>query len=86
MARLARLDLPDETIAVFQRDLNQILEAAATLQYVDTEGVEPTAHAAPSRNVVRADTVEEGLPREKVLSNGPEIVDGYFRVPRIMEE
>lgn len=85
VAHLARLALSEEEKEAFTRQLNAILEAADKLRELDTEGVEPTAYAVPMQNVFREDRVHASLPREKVLANAPDPVDGYFRVPRIME-
>jgi len=86
VAELARLALDDEEKELFCEQLGQILEYARELAAVDTEGVEPTVHAVELHNVLRADVVRPSLPREEVLANAPEVQDGYFRVPRILEE
>lgn len=85
-ARLARIDLSDDEIDVVHRQLDALLEQAGTLSEIDTEGVEPMAHGVLLTNVLRADAVRPSLPREKVLANAPEARDGYFYVPRILEE
>lgn len=86
VARLARLGLTEEEKERYQRDLSQILDAFDALRRVPTEGVEPTAHVVPLQNVLRADEVRPSMPREQVLANAPETRDGFFRVPRILEE
>lgn len=86
LARVARLGLTEEEKERLQQDLSQILRAFEGLRQVPTEGVEPTAHLVPLQNVLRADEVRPSLPREQVLANAPETRDGFFRVPRILEE
>lgn len=86
LARMARLGLTEEEKERLQRELSQILRAFEGLRQVPTEGVEPTAHLVPLQNVLRADEVRPSLPREQVLANAPETRDGFFRVPRILEE
>lgn len=86
LARMARLGLTEEEKERLQQDLSQILRAFEGLRQVPTEGVEPTAHLVPLQNVLRADEVRPSLPREQVLANAPETRDGFFRVPRILEE
>ncbi|MPN62212.1 Aspartyl/glutamyl-tRNA(Asn/Gln) amidotransferase subunit C [bioreactor metagenome] len=49
------------------------------------EGIEPTAHVLPLKNVMRADEAKPSLARELALSNAPEQENGYFKVPKIME-
>lgn len=85
VAHLARLKLSEEEKEAFTRQLNAILEAAGKLQELNTEGVEPTAYAIPMQNVFRPDEVRSSLPRELVLANAPDVVNGMFRVPKIME-
>lgn len=85
-AELGRLRLTDDEIEGYRSALSEILEAANRIQEVDTAQVEPAAHAVDSVNVYREDVPQPSLEREDVLQNGPHVVDGYFRVPRIMEE
>lgn len=86
VADMARLALSDEEIELFRVQLGSILEYAEAVNELDTEGVEPTAHAISVKNVLRDDTIRPSLPKEAVLANAPEAQEGYFRVPRIMEE
>lgn len=85
VARLARLELDDDEVALFARQLGAILEAFRRLQEVDTEGVDPTFYPLPLQNVLREDEVRPSMPREKVLANAPEREGDYFKVPRIVE-
>lgn len=86
VARLARLALTEEEKALFQEQLGAILEHVRALQEVDTEGVEPTPYAVQLTNVLRPDRVRPSMPREQALANAPQEMDGYFFVPRILEE
>jgi len=86
VALLARLELSEEEIERYTWELNRVLEHIEKLKELDTEGVEPTSHAVPLSNVFRPDEPGEPLPREEVLMNAPDAVDGYFRVPRVVEE
>ena len=86
VARLARLDLSDAERQRMQAELSQILEHADKIQELDLDKVEPTAHALPLRNVMRADEVRPSLSQERALANAPEVEDGRFKVPRIIED
>ena len=86
VARLARIALTEERLAEYGEQLTAILEAAEQVQALPTEGVEPTSHPLPFTNAFRADEVTGSLPREDVLAGAPETEDGYFRVPRILDE
>lgn len=85
VARLARLGLSDEELSNYQAQLGVILEHAAHVQELDTDGVEPTAHPLPMVNAFRADEVRPSLDRDEVLAQSPEHDDGYFRVPPHLE-
>lgn len=85
MARLARLALTEEEKALFQGQLERILEHAAKVTSLDTEGVPPTSHAIPLSNVFRSDEVEPSITQEEALASAPEAEAGHFRVPRILE-
>jgi len=84
VARLARLALSEEELALFTEQLGSILTHAADVESLDTAGIPPTAHPLPLANVFRDDTVHPGLDREAVLAAAPQAEDGLFRVPRIL--
>ena len=86
VARLARLTLTTEEKARIGEQLAKILTYIDTLNRLDTEGVEPTTHAVPVVNVMRDDEVGPCLPPDEALANAPDRVDGFFRVPRIIED
>jgi aspartyl-tRNA(Asn)/glutamyl-tRNA(Gln) amidotransferase subunit C len=86
VARLARLTLTTEEKARIGEQLTKILTYIDTLNRLDTEGVEPTTHAVPVVNVMRDDEVGPCLSPDEALANAPDRVDGFFRVPRIIED
>ncbi|HEU4481378.1 MAG TPA: Asp-tRNA(Asn)/Glu-tRNA(Gln) amidotransferase subunit GatC [Actinomycetota bacterium] len=86
VARLARLDLSEEERERMRAELTKILEHADQIQALDLDGVEPTSHAIPLRNVMRADEVRPSLEQAEALSNAPKSEDGRFLVPRIVED
>ena len=86
VAAQARLRLTEEELEKLSGQLSDILRMAAELKALDTEGVEPTAHGLPIYNVLRDDVPQRSMPREDVLAGAPEQQDGYFKVPRILEE
>jgi aspartyl-tRNA(Asn)/glutamyl-tRNA(Gln) amidotransferase subunit C len=85
VARLARLALTDDEIDRLTGDLAAVLDHAADVAALDLDGVPPTAHPLPLRNVLRADTVRPSLDRDEVLASAPVAEDGRFRVPRILD-
>ena len=86
VARLARLELSEADKERMRRELDSILSYIDKLRALDTEGVEPTAHAIPMTNVMRDDMPRPSLPQDVMLANAPERSGEFFRVPRIIEE
>ena len=86
VAKLARLDLPEDTIATYTGQLERILDYADQLQAVDTEGVPPTTRAVEVVNVTRADTVVPTEVREDLLDQAPQREGDFFRVPKILAD
>ena len=86
VAGLSRLAIPDTETDVYIAQLGGFLEYVENLKEIDTEGVAPTTYALPMQNVFREDVVKPSLDREAALSNAPMKEDGYFKVPRVLEE
>lgn len=86
VARLARLAVTEDEIEGFRKQLSDILNYIEKLNELDTAGIEPTSHVLEIRNVFREDEARSGLTTEQALSGAPEPWDGYFRVPKIIEE
>lgn len=83
---LARLELSGDEVAAMTDQLSQIVEYVEQLFEVDTEGVEPMAHAIELRNVFGEDVVDAGrtLLREEALANAPKHDDKGYRVPAVL--
>jgi aspartyl-tRNA(Asn)/glutamyl-tRNA(Gln) amidotransferase subunit C len=86
VAHLARLKVTDAERERLSRELGDILTYVELLSEVDTEGVEPMAHAIELTNVLRADVPQPSLPREQALANAPSTDGRYFLVPAILDE
>ncbi|HSM01391.1 MAG TPA: Asp-tRNA(Asn)/Glu-tRNA(Gln) amidotransferase subunit GatC [Acidimicrobiia bacterium] len=86
VARLARIGLTPEELAQYEEQLQVILEHAARVQALPTDGVAPTAHPLPMVNAFREDQVEPTLDRDEVLAQAPDIEGPYFRVPPFLDE
>lgn len=86
IAWLARLGLTQEEEARMAEQLSGILDHFKALQELETEGVTPTAHPLPLRNVMRSDKAGPPDDREALLSSGPQRDEQHLVVPRIVEE
>jgi len=85
IAELARLELSAEERERFRQQLSAILEYAARLQQLDTQGIAPTASVLPARSVLRPDEPGPCLTTTELLRNAPEVEQGQFRVPPVLE-
>lgn len=85
VARLARLALTDEERERFRTQLGLILEHAERVREAAAEDVEPTSHVVSLPNVFREDEVEPCLTHDEALAGAPEVENGRFKVPRIVE-
>ena len=85
VALLARLRLTDAELDAMTAQLGVILGYVERLGEVDTEGVEPMAHAVERSNVFRDDIETPMLPRDAALANAPKTDGQYFLVPQILE-
>lgn len=85
VAHLSRLELTNEEMDKLTGHINRLLENFAELQKLDTDDVEPTSHTIPVSNVFRKDEARPSLPVEDVVSNGPQVAEDCFVVPRVVE-
>ncbi len=85
VAKLARLALTDEEAKRYESQLNGILTYIDTLTRYDLDGVEPTAHAIPVYDVLRADVPRPGLTQDQALSNAPKRHADQIQIPKVIE-
>ena len=81
VARLARLEIPEEEIEVVRAQLSDILDAVSKVSELDLSDVEPTSHPLDLVNVLDEDVPRPSLSRDEALANAPDPTDGAFRVP-----
>lgn len=85
VAKLARLELKEDETEKLIEQFSNILDYFNQLSEVNTENVEPMAHAIPMVNVMREDKVDLPYSRDEILANAPLEEEGFFKVPRITE-
>ena len=86
VAKLARLNLPDDKIATYTGQLEYILGYVSQLEQVDTTGVPETTRAVEVTNVTRQDGVDPTPVREEILNQAPQREGDFFRVPKILAD
>ncbi len=84
VAKLARLDLPDDKVKLFAGQLHDILTYMDKLNEIDTSEVDPMYSPVEHSTVLRKDEVRKEHSRDEVLSNAPDSDGQYFVVPRIV--
>ena len=55
------------------------------MQQVNTDGVEPLAHALEVHNVFRADEPAPSLPVDEALANAPDRRGDFYGVPAVLD-
>lgn len=86
VALLARLKLSDEELVTMTDQLGKIVGYIDQLSELDTDNVEPMAHAVELSNVFKSDEARPSLDREAALSNAPKKDDECYRVPAVLGE
>ena len=85
IARLARINVPEDRQEQLVGELNGILDWIAELDEVDTGAVEPLASVTGHGLPRRSDDVTDGNRVDEVLANVPETAAGFFVVPKVVE-
>ena len=85
IADLARLRLTDDELETYREQLSSILDHVASLQDLDTAGISPTSSVLPPHTVLRPDDPRPGLPPDQLFMNAPDVENGQFRVPPVLE-
>jgi aspartyl-tRNA(Asn)/glutamyl-tRNA(Gln) amidotransferase subunit C len=85
IAHLARLGLNDADIPDTTATLNNILGLIDQMQAVNTDGIEPLAHPLEATQRLRADQVTERNQREGFQAIAPDVVNGLYLVPKVIE-
>ncbi|MGD0898875.1 MAG: Asp-tRNA(Asn)/Glu-tRNA(Gln) amidotransferase subunit GatC [Thermoguttaceae bacterium] len=86
IALLARLLLSEEEVLWMTAQLGDILGYMDLLGEVNTDGVEPMAHALDVANVLRHDRVTASLDREAALATAPHRDAECYLVPAVLGE
>lgn len=85
VAQLARIEISDAEAENTLGHLNGIFTLIEEMQAVDTRGIEPMAHAQDLSQRLRDDTVTEENRRAAFQKVAPEIENGLYLVPKVIE-
>lgn len=85
LAHLARIAVREDESATVTERLNRVLGLIDQLQAVDTDGIEPMAHALELVQPLRPDAVTESDQRSLFQAAAPAVEDGLYLVPKVIE-
>jgi aspartyl-tRNA(Asn)/glutamyl-tRNA(Gln) amidotransferase subunit C len=83
---LARLKLTSDELDLMTAQMGQIVAYVETLAQLDTEAVEPMAHALDVSNVFAEDRLRPSLDRKAALANAPHSDGEFYLVPAVLGE
>jgi len=84
VALLARLRLSGDELDTLARQLGQIVTYVQQLSQLDTEDVEPMAHAVELHNVLADDEPSASLERQDALRNAPKHDGECYQAPAVL--
>ena len=86
IASLAKLELTEQEIKEYSKDLTKILKWMEELKEVDVSNVQPVTSVTKNELYEREDIAYKNtVEQEKILLNAPEKVGEYFTVPKVIE-
>ena len=85
IAQLARLHISDSEIDEVTGRITDILALIDQMQSVDTNTVVPLAHPLDLTQRLRADDVTECNRRDELQLIAPEVEQGLYLVPKVIE-
>jgi len=85
IALLARLELTPAEEAELVEHFDKMLTYVEKLNQLNTDGVEPTAHAVAVPGPFREDRVTNQADPDALLQNAPTRAGDFFKVPKIIE-
>jgi aspartyl-tRNA(Asn)/glutamyl-tRNA(Gln) amidotransferase subunit C len=85
IAHLARIEISEAEAAQTQTQLNDIFRLIEQMQAVDTQGIEPMAHAQDLGLRLREDKVTEADQHELFQRGAPQVEAGLYLVPKVIE-
>ncbi len=88
VAGLANLQVSEDEAKVFAVSFTHTMEVVNHLQTLDTSNIEPTHQVTSLTNRWREDIIDtdQEFTQEQALFNAAQVHEGYFIVPRIVNQ
>ena len=84
LSKLAAIELSPDEQESMRKEITDILTYVEKLQSVSSIGVIATSHVHGVTNFFRDDIANESFSKETLEKIAPDLLDGSFRVPRII--
>ena len=85
LANLAKVEIDEATELRLQDDIRSIVKMIGEMMEVDTSDTLPLKSPLDSPQRLRPDQVSENPNRGLLQQGAPELKDGFFAVPRVIE-
>jgi len=85
IAHLARIEVGGSEVEGYLAQLSSILGLVEEMQAVNTDGIEPMAHAQDVVLRLREDVVSETNRRDAYQAVAPQVEAGLYLVPKVIE-
>ena len=85
IAHLARLHIDEDSIDQYASDLSSILTLVDQMNQIDSSSVVPLSNPLDATQRLRDDEVTEIDERDKFQQIAPDVAEGFYRVPKVIE-
>ncbi len=85
IAHLARLGLDERNLENYARDLSRMLDLMTQMNEHNTDDVQPMAHPLDQQQRLRPDEVTETDRRDKFQAIAPQVENGLYLVPKVID-
>lgn len=84
IAKLAALNIKEEEIEEYRKNLQDILNFANIVNSVNIENVSETIGSTSNVNMFREDEIKEFEDKEALMQNAPEKQNNMFSIPKVI--
>ena len=84
IANLARLELKDNEVEAYLKNLENILEFSNIINNAPTNDLDITIGANEAKNIFRKDEVKVFEDNEALLKNAPSKENNMFKIPKVL--
>ncbi len=84
LAKLSMIELSEDQLVRFTKELDEIVQYVEQLQSVNVEGLEPTFQVTGLQNVTRVDEIRPFESTTQLLKNVPATDGNLIKVRRVL--